>query len=150
MQVFTIKAKPKAVFGGILAITGIIVVILTFVGNHSASVSSSASVSCKTNKERVEYIQSLGYETDGKETSKEVTIPTVFNDVYNRYNDIQKKQDFDLSKYKGKTVTLYTYSITNYKNNKNVIADLMVYDGVLIGADLCDTSAKDGFLVELK
>lgn len=92
----------------------------------------------------------MGYETDGKETSKEVTIPTVFNDVYNRYNDIQKKQDFDLSKYKGKTVTLYTYSITNYKNNKNVIADLMVYDGVLIGADLCDTSAKDGFLVELK
>lgn len=150
MQVFTIKAKPKAIFGGILAITGIIVVILTFVGNHSAFVSSSASVSCKTNKERVEYIQSLGYETDGKETSKEVTIPTVFNDVYNRYNDIQKKQDFDLSKYKGKTVTLYTYSITNYKNNKNVIADLMVYDGVLIGADLCDTSAKDGFLVELK
>lgn len=150
MQVFTIKAKPKAIFGGILAVTGIIVVILTFVGNHSASVSSSSSISCKTNKERVEYIQSLGYETDGKETSKEVTIPTVFNDVYNRYNDIQKKQDFDLSKYKGKTVTLYTYSITNYKNNKNVIADLMVYDGVLIGADLCDTSAKDGFLVELK
>lgn len=150
MQVFTIKAKPKAIFGGILAVTGIIVVILTFVGNHSASVSSSASISCETNKERVEYIQSLGYETDGKETSKEVTIPTVFNDVYNRYNDIQKKQDFDLSKYKGKTVTLYTYSITNYKDNKNVIADLMVYDGVLIGADLCDTSAKDGFLVELK
>lgn len=150
MQVFTFKARPKTIFGIIMAVTGVIVVALTFVGNHSASTSAPATVSCSTLKERQDYIQSLGYETDGSESSKKVTIPTTFNDVYNQYNDIQKQQGFDLTQHKGKTVTIYTYTITNYKNNKNVIADLMVCDGMLIGADLCDTSVDDGFLVALK
>lgn len=150
MQVFTIKAKPKTIFGIILAITGVIVVVLTFVGNHSASTSAAAPVSCTTAKERQDYIESLGYDTDGKESSKQITIPSTFNDVYNQYNDIQKQQGFDLTQYKGRTVTLYTYNITNYKNKDNIIADLMVSDGTLIGADLCDTSADDGFLVALR
>ena len=63
---------------------------------------------------------------------------------------MQKEQGFDLEPYKGKAATIYTYHISNYKDNKNVIADLLVADGVLIGADLCDPSAKDGFLVALK
>jgi hypothetical protein len=91
----------------------------------------------------------LGYETDENESVKEITIPSEFNDVYTEYNSIQKQQGFDLEKYKGTSVTLYTYNITNYKDNENVIADLIVSDGVLIGADLCDTSASDGFLVAL-
>ena len=69
--------------------------------------------------------------------------------VYTDYNKIQKKQGFDLEKHKGKTATIYTYNITNYKENKNVIADLIVQDGVLIGADLCDTNVETGFLVAL-
>lgn len=150
MQVFTVKAKPKTIFGIVLAVTGALVIALTFIGNHSTSASATAPVSCATSKERADYIRSVGYETDGKESSKEVTIPSEFNDVYNQYNDIQKEQGFDLAQYKGRTVTLYTYTITNYKDNNNVIADLMVLDGVLIGADLCDTSADDGFLVALK
>ena len=44
---------------------------------------------------------------------------------------------------------MYTYHITNYGDNDNVIANLIVLDGELIGADLCDTSADDGFLVAL-
>ena len=80
---------------------------------------------------------------------KQIIIPSKFNDVYTRYNDIQKKQGFDLEQYKGKKATIYTYSITNYKSNNNVVADLIVYDGKLIGADLCDPSADSGFLTAL-
>ena len=47
------------------------------------------------------------------------------------------------------TAVMYTYNITNYENNENVIANLIVLNGVLIGADLCDTSADSGFLVAL-
>ena len=95
------------------------------------------------------YINSLGYKTDSCEESKEIIIPQKFNEVYNKYNEIQKQQNFDLTAYKGKTAVMYTYHITNYGDNDNVIANLIVLDGELIGADLCDTSADDGFLVAL-
>jgi hypothetical protein len=152
MQVVTIKAKPKTIFGIILALLGVIVILLTFIGNHNGKATKAvmADVSCKTTDERLSYISSLGWECDGNESEKEITIPDEFNDVYTQYNDIQKTQGFDLEQYKGKTAVLYTYNITNYKSNKNVIADLIVIDDVLVGADLCDTSADNGFLVGLE
>lgn len=150
MKVLTFKAKPKTIFGIILAITGVVVIIVSFIGNHSAALPSSAGadISCKTTEERVNYIESLGWKTDSKEDSKEITIPKAFNDVYNEYNKIQKKQGFDLEGHKGESATIYTYNITNHERD-GVIADLIVIDGILVGADLCDASADNGFLVGL-
>ena len=150
MRMLTFKLKPKTIFGLILLLTGVIVILVTFVGNHPAKpASKSTVVSCKTAEERVNYINSFGYKTDSNEESKEIIIPQKFNEVYNKYNEIQKQQNFDLTAYKGKTAVMYTYHITNYGDNDNVIANLIVLDGELIGADLCDTSADDGFLVAL-
>ncbi|MFR5876018.1 MAG: DUF4830 domain-containing protein [Eubacterium sp.] len=151
MQVLTIKAKPKTIFGIILAVTGVIVILLTFIGNHNSAAAKAAmaEIKCATADERLAYIASLGWECSKDETEKAITIPNEFNDVYTQYNEVQKEQGFDLEKYKGQSATLYTYNITNYKSNKNVIADLIVCNGVLIGADLCDTSADNGFLVGL-
>lgn len=149
MQVFTIKAKPKMIFGIVLALTGVIVILLTFLGNHNTASQAMAQVSCSTADERAQYLSSLGWKFDKKESEKEITIPSTFNEVYQNYNSIQKEQGFDLEKYKGKTATLYTYNITNYESSENVIADLIVIDGVLIGADLCDPSADNGFLTAL-
>lgn len=146
----TFKLKPKTAFGIILLLTGVVVIAVSFIGNHPATpASKQTTVSCKTAEERVNYINSLGFETDSSEESKEIIIPARFNDVYNKYNEIQKKQGLDLAEYKGKTAVMYTYHITNYGDNDNVIANLIVFDGQLIGADLCDTSADNGFLVAL-
>lgn len=142
--------KPKQIFGLILLLTGLVVVLITFLSNHPAKpASKNVSIRCATTQERVNYINSFDLQTDSKEESKEIIIPEHFNDVYNKYNDIQKQQNFDLTDYKGKTAVMYTYNITNYQDNDNVIANLIVYDGILIGADLCDTSADNGFLVAL-
>ena len=150
MRMLTFKLKPKTAFGIILLLTGVVVIAVSFIGNHPATpASKQTTVSCKTAEERVNYINSLGFETDSSEESKEIIIPTRFNDVYNKYNEIQKKQGLDLAEYKGKTAVMYTYHITNYGDNDNVIAHLIVFDGQLIGADLCDTSADNGFLVAL-
>lgn len=147
---FTFKMNSKQIFGLILLLTGIVVVLITFLTNHPAkSASKSEGIRCSTTQERVDYINSFDLKTDSKEESKEIIIPEQFNDVYNKYNEIQKQQNFDLTDYKGKTAVMYTYNITNYKDNDNVIANLIVYDGMLIGADLCDTSADNGFLVAL-
>lgn len=150
MRMVTFKLKPKMIFGLVMLITGIVVAAISFVGNHSAKPTvASQNISCETTQKRVDYINSLGYKTDSKEEAKDIVIPANFNDVYNNYNEIQKQQGFDLSKYKGKNATLYTYNILNYEDNDNVVANLIVLDGVLIGADLCDVSADDGFLVAL-
>lgn len=150
MRMLTLKLKPKQIFGCILLLTGLAVVLITFLGNHPAKpASASMDIPCETLEQRTQYINSLGYEIGEDEQEKDIVIPSVFNDVYNRYNEIQKEQGFDLNEYKGRNAKMFTYNVTNYKNNDNVIANLLVCDGVLIGADLCDTSARDGFLVAL-
>jgi len=149
MQVITFKAKPKMIFGIILAVTGVIVILLTFVSNHGgAAETAAAPINCSTAALREDYLSSLGWKY-GEVTQKEVTIPATFNQVYQNYNELQKEQGFNLENYKGRTAVLYTYTITNYNDNENVIANLLVSDGVLIGADLCDPSADSGFLVAL-
>lgn len=146
----TIKAKPKTIFGIILAVTGIVVILLTFIGNHTGTAPASAQIKCSTADDRISYLTSLGWQVDEKEEKKNIVIPSVFNDVYNDYNDIQKSQGFDLENYKGKKAVLYSYSIRNYNGSDNVKADLIVYNGSLIGSDLCDSDAQDGFLIALK
>lgn len=149
MKMFTLKLKPKTIFGIILAVTGIIVIFLTFVSNHTQDGKSvSAQVSASTDSQRRDYLSSYGWETDDKFETKELTIPERWNDVYIDYNEIQQNQGFDLTDYKGRKVTLYTYKITNYEGeSEGIVADMLVCDGILIGGDICNTSAENGFLV---
>ena len=148
MQVLTFKAKPKFIFGAILCAAGVLVVLITFLSNHSAkpaALGQSAVVS--SDSQRAQFLSSFGWEFDSSYTKKEVTIPKEFNDVYSEYNKIQKAQGCDLEKYCGKTVELYTYRITNYpqKENDYIYANILVYNGNVIGGDVCST-AKDGFM----
>lgn len=149
MKMLTLKLKPKTIFGVILAVTGVIVILLTFVSNHVQKAESvSASISASTDLERKEYLSTFGWSVDEKFETKELTIPQRWNDVYLDYNDIQKNQGFDLTDYKGRKVTLYTYTINNYEGvEEGIVADMLVCDGILIGGDVCNTSADSGFLV---
>ena len=97
--------------------------------------------------ERIALIRACGYETSDCEAST-VTVPEVFSAVYEDYNDLQKKQGFDLSLFKGETVIRYTYTVTNYPSDETVLIHMLVNDGVLIGADVMST-ALDGFIKPL-
>lgn len=149
MKMLTLKLKPKTLFGIGLAITGAVVILLTFVSNHLPEDKSvSAVISASTDRERRDYLESYGWELDEKCETKELSIPESWNNVYNDYNDVQINQGFDLTEHKGQKVTLYTYTITNYEGvSDGVVADMLVYDGRLIGGDICNTSAENGFLV---
>ena len=69
MRVLTFKANPKTIFGIVLAITGIIVIILSFAGNHSEKTEpTSAAIGCANTQERVKYLNSVGWETDGNKS----------------------------------------------------------------------------------
>jgi len=70
----------------------------------------------------------------------QVRIPRESNDVFDRYNELQKSQGYDLSKYAGKTVMRYVYQINNFPNaTEPVYATLLVYRDQLIGGDITDS-----------
>lgn len=146
----TLRLKPKTIFGIILILTGVIVIAVTFFSNHVSNTQNTAGmVSLASNEDREAYLTSLGWEYDVNCTEKQVKIPAQFNDTYTRYNEIQQKQGFDLSEYKGRDVTVYTYNIKNfsgYENRDCIFANLIVCDNKLIGGDICSTSASDGFM----
>ena len=150
----TLRLKPKTLFGLILVLTGVIVIVITFTSNHiKSSERVMSSVTLETNDQREEYLTSLGWEFKTNCDEKQVQIPSEFNDVYTRYNEIQKSQGFDLEPYKGQEVTVYTYNITNYAGYENrdcIYANLIVCNDMLIGGDVCSTSVSDGFMQALK
>lgn len=150
----TLRLKPKTIFGLILVFTGVIVILITFFSNHvESSKDVMSAVTLETNEQREAYLTSLGWEFNTDCTEKQVTIPSEFNDTYTKYNDIQVSQGFDLTAYKGRTVTVYTYNITNYEGYENrdcIFANLLVCDNVLIGGDICSTSVSDGFMQVLQ
>lgn len=99
--------------------------------------------------DRVAYLSKLGYSTDDKsETKTEIKIPTEFGEIYNDYNTTQTKAGFDLADYSGQDATMYTYSISNYKNLKGVYANLIVVNGKIIGGDISSIE-NGGFTLPL-
>ena len=76
---------------------------------------------------------------------REVLIPAEFDDVYLRYNEVQRAQGMDLAPYAGKTCSQWIYRVTNYPSEEEVRAALLVLDGKIIGGDLSST-ALGGFL----
>ncbi len=76
----------------------------------------------------------------------EITIPNEFDKVMSQYNEIQKQQGLDLSKYRKKTATRYTYKVTNYPGySGTVYANVITFRGKVIGGDICTADSK-GFL----
>lgn len=94
-----------------------------------------------------DFISSFGWKVkDGDPVTEEVTIPDEFDKVFVNYNEIQKKQGLDLSKYKRKTVTRYTFEVTNFEGYEGTVyANVIVYRSRVIGGDICSAS-PDGFV----
>ena len=150
MNIYTIRLSKKLLFlvGGIAAVL-IIGLILLLSGKDPAP-TGAAIDGIRDKWDQVEYLEQLGYEVDqGSRTSKKVTIPQQFDDVYLTYNQLQQECGFDLLHYTGKKVDLVTYSITNYPTGEEVLADLLLYGDKLIGGAIY-TTAIDGFMHGLR
>ena len=157
MFVFSLKASDIKRFlllflVAVLIITG---AYFLFFKEDSAqsTLKNSAFVKAATEEERSAYLESLGFEITADPLKvEEVMIPEEFDENYEKYNEIQKEQNFDLEKFKGCRVKKWTYEVTNYEGFENadriIEANLLIYNDVIIGADLqCLT--EDGFLKPL-
>lgn len=101
----------------------------------------------KTESSRLEFLRQFGWEVKESCVEEvEIKIPADFDKVMNSYNEIQKSQGLDLSKYKGKTVQRFTYEVTNYPDyDGTVYANIIIYKSRVIGGDIC-SSDRDGFI----
>ena len=59
---------------------------------------------------------------------------------------MQKEQGLNLAKYKGKTVTRYTYKVTNYPDYEGTVyVSLLIYKNKVVGGDVCSADVN-GFV----
>lgn len=148
MFIKTVKIKSFWAVITVLSIVAVAVAAIIFASSHARERSEVYRMTSE--HQRQEFISSLGWETaEEYDTCRIVIIPSEFDEVYTRYNDLQKQQGFDLEGYKGKTVEIYSYPVYNYPQEDNVMLSLLVCDGRLIGGDVCSTKL-DGFMQGLK
>ena len=151
MFVWTLKFdKKKAVF--IIAMAALILIgIILLAGIDRDGPKTSETVGRGSTEEgRTEYLSSMGWVVSSPAVSEEnVVIPKEFSEVFSKYNELQQSQGFDLSKYSGKELKLYTYQVTNHESTDTVFAELYVYKGKIVGGDI-HSAALDGFMQGLK
>ena len=147
MFIMSVRASTIRFFAAVLAgatlLCGIMIFVLSPSRDESAPALNYSGI--KTEEDRIAFLKELGWEV--KTTPIEVaefTVPESFDQVLVGYNEIQKSQGLDLSRYTRKTVTRYTYEITNYPNyDGTVYANLIIYRNKVVAGDVCSANGTD-------
>lgn len=145
MIIFTQKLTRKSLSVIILVLGALLCLVIVAVSDARGGYPKYGKA--ETEEDRKAFVRSFGWEIpDGPPEIKEVTIPREFDDVYMRYNLIQKAQGLDLLDFAGVTVKQYTYPIENYPTGEqNVMIHLLAYEGKVIGGDVM-SPRLDGFM----
>lgn len=140
------KRVPFRLAAVLLIIAAVIWAVYKF------AVKPNTGIPGETNAQRIEYIQSFGWETPPVPSdTEEIRIPARFDEAYDQYNALQKEQGFDLSHFRACYVQKFTYKITNYNGADPAVpinANLLVYDGKIIAAEI-SSAAANGFVTVL-
>lgn len=155
--VLTLKFNRKTAVFVVIMVALVLVGIILLASAHSKAEqlsqqteNSSTIINVKNETDRTRYLAQFGWEVQSPALSHDtVVIPRTFSDVFEEYNNLQKQQGFDLSDYSGLEVEMYTYKITNYKTDEEVVAQLYVRNNTVVGGDVHST-ALDGFMVGIK
>lgn len=101
----------------------------------------------KSNADVMNFLSQFGWTVNGSSAEvQEVTIPAEFDKVFASYNNLQREQGLDLSKYKKKELTRYTFEVTNYEGyDGKVYANVLVYRNKVVGGDICSADVE-GFV----
>ena len=138
--------RRLAVAGG----CGIMAVALLFVlvGCLGKGVDpAQQTVSAATNEERLAYLAELGWQVEAEPVETlNLELPGDLSGDYGDYTALQDQQGLPFSQFGGRTVSRFTYRITNYPGYDGPVqANLYVCDGQLIGGDVVATG-EGGFL----
>jgi hypothetical protein len=155
MFIYSLRANTIKLVGVICVALTVLITLIAFVPTYAVSdtpTNADTEVSyrydkIKTTSDVVEFLSQFGWKVKSEPVdTAEVTIPAEFDKIFTGYNEIQKRQGLDLSDYKKKKVTRYTYEITNYEGaSGTVYANVIVYRNRVIGGDVCSADVT-GFI----
>lgn len=145
MFVYSVRSSSIKFFSVVIVCLLVLSAVITLSGNdYTYAMSNGVEVNfsgVKGDEERRDFIKQFGLMPDEEFTEESFVLPNTLDRVLGEYNQMQKKQGLDLSKYLGKRVTRYTYKINNYKHDGTVYVNLIIHRDRIIG---CDISSLDG------
>lgn len=154
MFIYSLKSNSIKLGVTIVVSFSVLLLLLWFLPSDQTSQTLDTSAQTEINycdisteSARRNFIEKLGWQVvEGSGESHEVTIPSDFDKIFVQYNELQKRQGLDLSKYKRKTVTKYTYEIENFEKwQGRVYINILIYNGNVIGGDICSEEVN-GFV----
>ena len=147
MMVMTAKVDIKKILLILTAVAALALALILLLAEPSQSTGTTPTAVTNApagNDGRVQFLKDFGWEVVTSPTQTgQVKIPEETTEVFDRYNNLQKSQGYDLSTYAGKSVMRYVYEVRNYPGaTQPVYATLLVYKDKVIGGDVTDTAAK--------
>ena len=155
MFVYSMKASTLKFFGIIGIAVATLVALILLVPSYNAKttaeiISANENISfdnVKNAQDAQNFLSQYGWQVDVYPIEEcEITIPKEFDKVMTSYNELQKQQGLDLTKFQKKSAVRYTFKVTNYPDyNGTVYANVIVYRSKVIVGDICSADAK-GFI----
>ena len=148
MFIVSLKNLRKSLICIFISVVCIMLMLFSFSKKENSSQDNNIlNISANDNNSRILFLKECGWEVNSDPIEENtVTIPSNFNETFSAYNDIQKTQGFDLSKYSGKACQKYTYQILNYKDcDTPVKANILIYKNKIIAGDIFHTG-QDKFI----
>ena len=154
MFIYSLRANTIKLIGVVCVALTVLITLIAFVPTYTISSQASADADVhysydkiKTNEDVISFLAQFGWQVGNSPIEvKTVTVPEEFDKIFAGYNEMQKAQGLDLSKYKKKSVTRYTFTVTNYGDYEgDVWANVLVYRGRVIGGDICSADSE-GFV----
>ena len=137
------KTKIALLITGLVAIVVAIAILASCGRKKPGMEATEKNADC--NEARITFLSQYGWQVGEQPMqTQQVRIPSEEgNEVFDRYNELQKSQGYDLTQFGGKTVSRYVYEVLNYPDTEGpVYATLFVADGTVIGGDITDASPQ--------
>ena len=156
MFVYSMRASTIKLVGVICVALTVLITLIAFVPTYALPTQPTADADAdvqysydkvKTPSDAVNFLAQFGWEVEGTPVEeKAVTIPAEFDKIFAAYNELQKSQGLNLTKYRGKDVTRYTFAVKNYEGYEGTVwANVLVYRNRVIGGDICSADVS-GFV----
>lgn len=152
MFVYSVRASSVRFFAAIALVLVLLLVFVSLGGAEAVSVGATGTPSyrydgIREGADRIEFLAQFGIEVNETPIEEETfTMPEDFDHVLRGYNEVQKAQGLDLSKYVGKKLTRYTYEVTNASCEGTVYATVLVHRRRVVAADV-SSADPTGFVM---
>lgn len=149
MLICSVRASTLKFFGVVALSLAILFGLMLLVPEYGVAAAASGVdyTGVRTNEDRIAFVAQFGYEVEPDPIEEcEFTVPAELDRVLAGYNEIQRAQGLDLSRYAKKTVTRYTYTVKNYQEYEGTVyVNLIIHRDRVVGCDICSADPK-GFV----